>query len=248
MRSRLRTMQGRDLAVGFGGLLAGVALAGLAIQAPKQKAAAPAEIAMPATKSEPGGAASDSMSAPSPIKIIGASTGSVPCEQQTWPYIERRCLTEAPPRKDEPSAQAAAPAPQIPVQSAETAPIRTEETKPIAAIAVTPEPKQTETTAVAARPDATSVPAQTETAKSEPAAERRKNRRYDDRRARQERQESTDAGQADVERDRGRGGKVVKRWRELVYDYPNGRRKRVIVDGASASSRSRPPFGSDDED
>jgi hypothetical protein len=268
MRARLRTMRGRDLAIGFGGLLAGVALAGLAIQAPKQKPPAPSTAAMPAHASpEPESASPEQKNADAatPIKIIGASTGAVPCDQQTWPYIERRCLTEAPPRQDEPAAHAAAPVPTpaaiAPVQertvkAIEPSPAveeKTTEMKPVQAVAVTEprkaEAKPAETTGVGAKREAIpvketgSLPAKDE-AKSEPASERKKvSRRDEERRTRREHRQQ-EAARDNDQREAGRreqdGRKIVKRWRELVYDYPDGTRKRIIVDGSRASAKALP--------
>jgi hypothetical protein len=42
-----------------------------------------------------------------------------------------------------------------------------------------------------------------------------------------------------------KGGRPVKRWRELVYDYPDGTRRRVIIDGARATARPAADTGED---
>jgi hypothetical protein len=83
----------------------------------------------------------------------------------------------------------------------------------------------------------------TDDTKSEPASQRKKvSRRDEERRARREHRQQ-EAVRDNDRREAGRreqDGKIVKRWRELVYDYPDGTRKRVVVDGSRASARALP--------
>jgi len=91
------------------------------------------------------------------VTIVAASPRlDVPCAEQTWPYIDRRCLTETTQKRPQPDArsrEAAATAPPIDARSV---------TAPVVPAAVPPAPPASETQGNAARetaikPDAADV-------------------------------------------------------------------------------------------
>lgn len=188
------------------------------------------------------------------VKIVAASPSlEVPCEEQTWPYLDRRCLKDGPPAPAS-SARATAAAQQksaaepldprnaVPVMvrspsasdtqtnagtagSTETTGIAVKED---AGSAVSTRPTETTsapdvaaaagaaaTTALArpetvrsSTPPSSAAPAESSAPKAD-AREGRKGRR---------------AGKriSDPER-------IVRRWRELVYDLPGGGTRRVRI-------------------
>lgn len=242
--ARLKNLRGQDFAIGFGGLLAGVVLAAVAIQRPPERPDAKPVVA---AKAEPR-SAPDSV----PIKMLGTSAENArPCAEQTWPYIERRCLTEAPPRVDEPVTQAIA------------APLRIEPIADVAAEA----PKPAETNAVAnseaqaePEPFTVAVESKPEAQVSDDAIQRKERaKRRAERKAKQDLdgRKATEMAANDNDENKNPTGKRARaeparkqsvqkgqRWRELVYDYPDGTRKRVILTGASRSVNA---IAADDE-
>jgi len=108
-RDASRAFQKRDAIIAAGGLLLGVGVTAmvLASRSP-EPVAPPGQNAASANASPQTEESKTENNDPPPVKIIGASTeAGRPCEEQTWPYIDRNCLVEAPPKSNEMPAPAA---------------------------------------------------------------------------------------------------------------------------------------------
>jgi hypothetical protein len=200
-----------------------------------------------------GDAATESVPSSAPVKIIGASTASVSCAEQTWPYIERRCLTEAPARQGATVTPVTTSADAVPSPAVKTEtlpdPSSTKadpDTKPVKTMVVTsaPEPAKdgvnlTETTGAVATSEKAAEAAKSESPAEGKRTSKRQQRREASRADEEARGEPQAKEKTNARRDQRehRMAQPVKRWRELVYDYRDGTRKRVILDGARAASR-----------
>ncbi len=274
-RSRFQALQQREFAIGVGGLLAGVTLAAIVVALARDgKPAGTNPATVTATTETQGAASADERAAernssPEPIKIVGAAANTAtPCSEQTWPYIDRRCLTEAAPRQELPVAQPAVAS----VASASAAPAATADT-PVPAAASdasarieqpAPDAKPAETAKAETTATATADTDANEADKA-PAQYQRKartSRRHERERAAaneehqgehavaSEEQDSGSAPQRAARERRHTAARPVKRWRELVYDYPDGTRRRVVLSrsarGRFAETRSQSPAEDDD--
>lgn len=259
--ARMKRLQGRELAVGLGGLLAGVVISAALMQppAPDRTTHVPAAAQDTARPAQADQAATENV----PIKIVGTATeGATPCADQTWPYIERHCLTEAPPRAPVTRVTAIPDPSPAPIPEPVSIASQAETTATASASEPRGEPAVTPASSIASLPEKTENPVQviaTErlSKREQRRAERQAKREAARKREEDARQAEASAAKQEMQADKGgvqeprskradnsrasreRSRTPAKRWRELVYDYPDGSRKRVILDGSRSASMQR---------
>lgn len=186
--------------------------------------------------------------APGGVRVLGGeTTAGKPCEDQTWPYIEARCLTLAQPQTDQTRTtprHSLSGKVEIPPSRAQGAPAASAARQPGEAAA-------REATAVAEHAsdrEAAGIPLPPERPANiaklaEPAAQA--SAESDPRPDRPEpaRAQAADAGERTADdrpsvrksrsakrAERGnRRDRVVRRWTEYTFETPSGRSRRVIV-------------------
>jgi hypothetical protein len=193
-----------------------------------------------------------------PVRMLareGEDPAGKPCDEQTWPHLEQRCLKAA----DAKSADRSTPKHGLASQSVSlpSAPFAAGTPQPVSA-GPQPQAAMLETTGAAAASEPVAIPAAAAPPEAEAAKPRlsprearrlqreerrrvqrerreermrlQRERREEARRVREERKRAPAEARADRgERGQRDGGRVVRRWTEYTYESPAGRSRRVIV-------------------
>jgi hypothetical protein len=284
-RTMLRQMLQREIAIACGGLTAGaiitvgaVTFASRMADTPGQQtkrqaqaigsyhAANPVPTEMQAASTDGSASRDDNPAATAPrteeIKVVGAAHNpDVPCDEQTWPYIDRRCLTEAAPKQaahanseieSQPSPLNATAPVEPKVDDASLQADRAAETAPRSqpANAAQPSRQASKADAVATRealpvveeegrkPDRNASDDRTKKADIRDAKKATRISRGEKRAAARKEakardndawEETAPAQMSRADRRARAQARIVSRWRETVYDYPDGSRRRVIM-------------------